>query len=555
MTSTLPPGGDAAHLPFYDPLSAQFKSPAGPASGGLAREVDLPTRLPAFQKIVASLQQVYLALYAAEVGIWEWNVEENTVTWSMFVDKIFGLPPQRTNCSCADLLKQIPPDDLARAKAILARALSEGASGQKFEFQCRVLRPDGERRWIEVAGSVGRSASLCLLGTVRDVTERHRRDDEARFYRALLECQNEAGLDGILVVSLNQIILYYNNRFAEIWGIPESVLASRDAQAAVDWARQAVVDPDTGVFRMDETRAASEHSKHDELILRDGRTIERYSAPVMSNDGDCLGRVWHFRDITEKRRLEARVLHAQRLDSLGSVSSGIAHELKNILTPILLNTQLTQEDLDPGHPAQVGLKEVMKGCERAKDLISQILTFSRRGESRRVPLDLHDVVTETVTMLRATIPESVTLVSRLTYGLPLVRADATQIHQIVMNLGINAWHALEAGKGVIDIALEEVELTKGAPEVLPDLPPGRYLRLSVRDDGRGMDEATLDRIFEPFFTTKPDGEGSGLGLSVVDGIVSTHQGAITVDSKPGQGALFRIYFPVVAGDPAAQPLQ
>jgi PAS domain S-box-containing protein len=349
------------------------------------------------------------------------------VTWSLWVDKIFGLAEKRAKVSFAELLQQAAPEDLVRAKALLADALNKGVAGELFEFECRIYRQDGEMRWIEVVGSIGESASLTLLGTVRDVTERR----------------------------------------------------------SVEDARQ--------------------------------------------------------------RRFEGRLLHAERLDNLGSIASGVAHELKNILTPILVHTQMLQEDLDAEHPAQSGLKDVIRGCMRAGDLVQQIVAFSRPREFQRSPVNLAAVVSEAVKLLKATLPASVALQTRMGGQLPLVEADPTQILQVLLNLGINAWHAIEPGAGVIEIGLDEIASGDDAAAIAPELSAGRYVRLSVRDNGKGMDESTLKRIFEPFFTTKPNGMGTGLGLPVVHDIVRKHDGVITAESKPGQGALFQIYFPTRPG--------
>jgi PAS domain S-box-containing protein len=417
MTTSSPP--DDIQSPFDDSIEA--RRPA--KSNALARPGTFPEQLPAFRKAVGSLQQVYLALHAAEVGVWDWNVVENTVTWSLCVDKIFGLAPKRSKPSFAELLQQVAPEDVVRIKALLAELLNQGEAGRPFEFECRIYRQDGELRWIEVVGSIGQSAVLSLLGTVRDVTER------------------------------------------------------RHAENA------------------------------------------------------------------QQRRFEGRLLHAERLDNLGSVASGIAHELKNILTPILLHTQMLQEDLGAAHPAQTGLRDVIRSCTRAGDLVQQILAFSRRQEFQLMPVNLGNVVSEAVKLLKATLPASVTLQTRIASTLPLMEADATQILQVILNLGINAWHAIEPGAGVIEIGLDEIASGEDAAAIAPELNAGRYVRLSVRDNGKGMDQATLSHIYEPFFTTKPHGVGTGLGLSVVHAIVKNHLGVITVESKPGQGALFQIYFP------------
>ena len=246
------------------------------------------------------------------------------------------------------------------------------------------------------------------------------------------------------------------------------------------------------------------------------------------------------------RHFEAQLRDIQKMESLGTLAGGIAHDFNNILGAILGNVVLAQGELGPGHPALLSLEEIHKASLRARNLVQQILTFSRREQQALVTQPLRPVVEETRQMLRATLPARVDLDVALTDAPLHVHADATQVQQVLMNLCTNAWHALEDGHGRIALGLEGVVLDEAAAHELGSVPPGPYAHLWVSDTGRGMDLATRERIFEPFFTTKPVGQGTGLGLSVVHGIVTAHRGAISVDSEPGQGSTFHLYFPVVA---------
>ncbi len=242
-----------------------------------------------------------------------------------------------------------------------------------------------------------------------------------------------------------------------------------------------------------------------------------------------------------------RTGEAQRMESLGRLAGGIAHDFNNILAIILGYVSLAQ--LSPGNGAGVDekLEQIEKAGQRAVGLVRQILVFSRRTPANIAPLALGEILSETRDLLRATIPAGVELVTRVEDGLPLIEGDATQIHQILMNLCTNAWRAIESGNkhpGRIDIALQTVELTAGETErSTVNLAPGTYVQLSVADNGVGMSDEVRSQIFEPFFTTRDAGEGTGLGLSVVRGIVSAHHGAITVESQPTCGTIFRVLLP------------
>ena len=259
-----------------------------------------------------------------------------------------------------------------------------------------------------------------------------------------------------------------------------------------------------------------------------------------------------FRDITAQRRteeqrqrMEAQMRQAQKMESLGTLAGGIAHDFNNILTGIFGFADIARHELPVGHQAHDWLDQITLCAQRAKELVRQILAFSRKNESDRLPHRLDIVVTEAVQLMRSTLPAMVRLETSIASQTPIVLADATQIHQIVMNLCTNAWHALPEVGGVVRVTLEPCA---GAPELaagLPDFPPGPCVRLAVSDEGSGMSAETLEHIFEPFFTTKETGKGTGLGLAVVHGIVKSHGGAITVHSEEGVGTTFELFFPAL----------
>ena len=248
---------------------------------------------------------------------------------------------------------------------------------------------------------------------------------------------------------------------------------------------------------------------------------------------------------TEHARLEAQLRESQKMEALGTLAGGVAHDFNNALAAIIGNVELARQDVGAGHPALESLDEIGKASRRAKDLVQQILSFGRRQKLERKPMSLALVVVETARLIRATLPAMVSLNVKCEGNTPAVLADATQMEQVLINLCSNAAHAVEniGQPGVIEINLSACERTESKAD--DDLLPGSYACLTVRDNGLGMDAATRSRIFEPFFTTKQAGKGTGLGLSVVHGIVQAHEARIEVDSAPGAGTAFRIYFPAV----------
>jgi CheY-like chemotaxis protein/two-component sensor histidine kinase len=239
------------------------------------------------------------------------------------------------------------------------------------------------------------------------------------------------------------------------------------------------------------------------------------------------------------------------MEALGTLAGGIAHDFNNILAAIEGNAKLAIADLPVDHAAQESLSEIEKSSARAVDIVRRILTFSRHQEPNRDVIDLQPAVEEALGLLRATLPARVELRAEFASDVARTIADPTEVHQIVMNLITNASHAIGSRGGRIDLRVDTALVASTEGNAIAGLHPGRYARLTVTDDGSGMDKATSDRIFDPFFTTKPVGQGTGLGLSLVHGVVKSTGGMVTVDSQLGVGTTFRIYFPAAEGAPRA----
>ncbi len=259
-----------------------------------------------------------------------------------------------------------------------------------------------------------------------------------------------------------------------------------------------------------------------------------------------------FNDVTQLKSMEKQLLEAQKMEALGVLSGGIAHDFNNILASMLGYTEMAIEEQDEADRKHC-LKQVLIACDRARDLVQQILSFSRHVESERKLLDMRLVIEETLNLLSASIPSTIEIQRQIANEICKINADSTQMHQVMMNLCANAVQAMGEKGGVLEVSLSREEIINGMIPDLPDLKPGLYIKLTVSDNGSGIDPAVKDLIFDPFFTTKKVGEGTGLGLSVVYGIIKKHEGRIAVSSHPGEGTTFTVYIPAAEETRPEQP--
>jgi len=511
------------------------------------------------------------------------------------------------------------------------------------------------------------------IESIRDNTERKQAEEALRRANILLFTQKETSIDGILAVNEHDTVILSNHRFADMWGISREAVEAQVHAPLLQSASDKVRAPQAFLQRIGYLYAHRNETSLEEIALKDGRTFERYSAPMNGTDGRYYGRVWYFRDITERKHMEeavaeaeaqyrgifensvmgifqstpegrllslnmalARILgyhspeqlinevsdlprqvyvnperrfellrlieergmaqefeaqvfrkdrsvawisvnihavhdvngkiirmegtaqeiteskrlssqlyQAQKMEAIGTLAGGIAHDFNNILMPIIGYAELSLSAVPKGARLHHNIEQILLSGNRARELVKQILTFSRKTEKERRPVQVSLLVKETLKLLRSSLPSTIKIRRRLDADAidSTVLADPTHIHQVLMNLCTNAAHAMREKAGVLSITLKNVDIGSVGISELPDLAPGSYVKLSVADTGHGMDEAVRQRIFDPYFSTKGPSEGTGLGLALVYGIITSLSGGVTVSSEPGQGATFDIYFP------------
>jgi PAS domain S-box-containing protein len=378
-----------------------------------------------------------------------------------------------------------------------------------------------------------------------------RAEEELGRALSVLTATLESTADGILVVTGGSKIVRMNQKFIDLWGIPEHIQESRDQDQTIEFALGQLQEPEQFLHKIGQINGQPEEESFDVLQFKDGRIIERYSLPQHIR-GETVGRVFSFRDVTERRELEHQLRQAQKMESVGRLAGGVAHDFNNILTVIT-----GRVDFLIGSPNLIGdqegdLREIRVASDRAGDLTRQLLAFSRKQLLQPRMVDLNREVDQVEPMLRRLIGEDIQIAVVRGKDLGRVMADPGQVNQVLLNLALNARDAMPSG-GLLTIrtANERGRLnanggdrrSSGVDSVV----------LEVTDSGCGMDEATTSQIFEPFFTTKGEGKGTGLGLATVYGIVKQSGGSISVRSAPEMGTTFRILFPLAEAVNPTQP--
>lgn len=286
------------------------------------------------------------------------------------------------------------------------------------------------------------------------------------------------------------------------------------------------------------------------LIHKDGSQLlfNLSGAPNLDSKGQVVGMVGLIKDITKQQELQTKLIQSQKMEALGTLAGGVAHDFNNILSAIIGYSELASLDFCGNDVLKNYISQILKASDRAKELVGQILSFCRQSEETFKPVDITTLAKEVLKLLRASFPSSIEIRQDIDLDNGIINAVATQIHQLLMNLCTNAATAMESRGGVLELNLRNKRI--GSPQSINhlDIEPGIYIVLTVRDTGHGMTPEVLEKIFDPYYTTKPKGKGTGLGLAVVHGIVKRHSGAISVQSKPGEGTTFRIYFPVLENE-------
>lgn len=427
--------------------------------------------------------------------------------------------------------------------ATVSKHLAAVARGERREQRYRVVRPDGEVRWVhETAYPVLSDDGDVeqVVGTVRDVSESHRTERLVARQAALLDQASDA----IIVCDDAWRVQYWSGRASVMYGYDGDEVMGRSLRSVTG------VDPERADMLERELRERGEGSHHAVHRHRDGKALTvfaRWTTVVDAEGGSSVLAI--HSDVTVHKELEAQLFRAQRLESIGTLAGGIAHDLNNVLAPILMALEALRGDLNAKERGEI-VDHLEKTAKRGADLVRQVLTFSRGSTVERGVVDVQALAEEVARICRETFPRDIVIDLVTPKDTWPVAGDATQVHQILMNLCVNARDAMPEG-GRLSIALDNQTVDRIYAKMNPDADPGSYVVIRVSDTGVGMPKEVVERIFEPFFTTKEVGAGTGLGLSTSFTIARDHGGFIHVYSEEGKGSEFRVYLPAATHDDLA----
>ncbi|MBW6486891.1 MAG: PAS domain S-box protein [Syntrophobacterales bacterium] len=475
-----------------------------------------------------------------------WEVDENGVyTYvSPLVKELLGY-------ESGEVLGKTPFDLMPEKEAGRVKALfADIAAGRQLfrNFENCNRHKDGTLVILETNGSpiIDESGAFCgYRGMDRDITERKRAEEDRQRLAAAIEQSGET----VVIVDKEGIIQYVNPAFERTTGYTRAEAVGKNPRI-LQSGRQ---DIDFYKSLWSVLTAGGTWKGHFVNKKKDGSLYEEDAtiSPVRNLSGEVIHYVAVKRDVTEKLKTERQLLQAQKLEAIGTMAGGIAHDFNNILGAIAGYTELSLAKIPPESRIKHYLEQIQTSSQRAISLVRQILEFSRLTEKDRKPIRLIPLIKETVKMLKEIIPSTIAVRLNIRTGADAVLGDATQIYQVLMNLCTNAYQAMKDKGGQLEIELLKTEAGGDIEDSIQGLTPGSYVEIIIRDTGTGIDPLIRKRIFDPFFTTKKIGEGTGLGLSVVHGIVRSCGGKITVESRVDEGSAFHVYLPLLAENPEA----
>ena len=491
-----------------------------------------------------------LAQHVAHIGSWEVDLTtreqraDHPPRWSEETFRIFGLDPTTTKVTHESFFHLLHPEERQAAREAFIAQLRTGAP---YSIDHRIIRPDGSERIVHVKSDVlrdGRGRLIKMAGTVQDLTEQREAERLLRQQARLIDLASDA----ISVRNLDGTIRMWNKGAERLYGWTADEISGQKALDLIYTDATRYKQANEELLRTGSWRGELSH------VCKDGHRITVNSRWTLVRDerGEPESVLVIHTDITEQKKLEAQFLRSQRLESIGTLAAGVAHDLNNILSPILLVAPLLRGEINDEEEKEAFLSLVQASAERGANLVKQMLTFARGADGERVLVQPTHLVEEVAKIAGQTFPKSIKIQTECPPDIWMVEGDPTQLQQVLLNLCVNARDAMPDG-GTLRLSIENFEVDEHYASMTADARPGTYVVVQVSDEGRGIPRHVLDKIFDPFFTTKEVGQGTGLGLSTVLGIVKSYGGFVSVSSEPGE-TRFRVFLPANTSSRSEGPL-
>jgi PAS domain S-box-containing protein len=482
----------------------------------------------------AAEERFRLLARATNDAVWDWNIASDVLWWSEGFETLFGFAREELESGVNSWLSRIHPEDMERVLASVHRLLAAGEAQWSDTYRFR--RKDGSFAWVYDRGYAIRDEhgkAMRMIGGMSDITERRAAEERIAEQAALLD----EARDAIVVRDLDDRVLFWSKGAERLYGWTAAQALNRDLDTLLGVGRAEFAEANAAV--------RESGAWHGEMLKKaqsgESRTVDARWTLLRDAEGHPKSILSIDTDITERKKLETQFLRNQRMESIGTLAGGIAHDLNNVLGPILMGVEILRPQVtEESGKAMLGV--IDSSAARAAELIRQVLSFARGVEGSRVPVKPAHVLREIERIITETFSKKIETRLLIPAEPWTIIGDPTQIHQVAMNLCVNARDAMPAG-GKLEIELSNIVLDEMYAEHTADAKAGPYVILRVSDTGVGMPPAVLDKIFEPFFTTKEVGSGTGLGLSTALGIARSHGGFIHVSSEPGKGATFKVYLP------------
>jgi PAS domain S-box-containing protein len=531
--------GDGSRVPCIV-TATPFRGPDGELLGIVEDLKDITERKQT-EKTLKESEDKYRTIFET-TGTATMIVEENAVISMVNTEfeKIFGFAKEEIE-GTQNWEKFIVEDALVRMGGY-HELRRNNPNAAPWNYEVRGIDKGGNLKDLFLTISVIPETKKSVV-SILDITDRKRAEQE----HVLLATAIEQAAEGITIIDRDGMIQYANPASESISGYTREEIIGQNHSIL----RSSQYDKAFYEAMMDTLSRGEMWTGHMFHEKKDGTPykVEASISPIRDSAGTIVYYVIIARDVTRETELETQLRQVQKMEAIGTLAGGIAHDFNNILAAIMGYTEMALYDVPEGTSGRRNLEQVLKAGYRGKDLVKQIITFSRRRDEERRPMQISPIVKEALKLLRASLPTTIDIRQNIKTQSGMVLADPTQIHQVLMNLISNAAYAMREKGGALEVGLTDVDIyPDDAAPPHPDLKPGPYLKLTVSDTGHGIEHAIMERIFDPFFTTKKPGEGTGMGLAVVHGIVKSYGGAILVDSEPGKGSTFDVFFPRIEGN-------